>query len=271
MITIPSLEKTELIDWLIQNKSALMAQKKAMIKEADAISCNCSLVNDTGAIKAEVSATATKIKVRSVINTTNLLDSHSDVHIDKLWNKSLKDSKENYLVNQHNFSFEGIISDKVHAFVKTMTWAELGYPQYKGTTQALIYDSVIDKTESPFMFEKYRTGKVKQHSVGMRYVKIEMAVDDERYEKEKEVWDKYIDVIANKEDAEAQGYFWAVTEAKNIEGSAVVRGSNFVTPTQSVSETKNIEPVTTTQQRAVKDTRILNGLQNLLNLTKTVQ
>ena len=48
-----------------------------------------------------------------------------------------------------------------------------------------------------------------------------------------------------KEQAEEQGYFWAVTQAKLIEGSAVVLGSNPITPTLS---NKNDEPLKDTQQ-----------------------
>lgn len=266
MITIPNFEtKEERIDWMISNKAALTAQKKSMIKHADAISFMVPLISEKGdsVIKADaIPETATRIKVRAIINTTKLFDSHGDVHIDQLWNKSLKENKENYLVNQHNFSFEGIISDDVKAFVKQMTWKELGFGGYEGTTQALVYDSIIDKADSPDMFERYRRGKVKNHSVGMRYIKVEMAVDDDRYEKEKAVWDKYYPVIANKADVDEAGVFWAVTEAKNIEGSAVVKGSNFVTPTFSVQETKG-QPLTGTGDEPSKDTRMLDALNKL--------
>jgi len=262
MIQIPNFtDKGQLFDWLIENKSTLTAQKKSAVKYADAISYHAPLVNEKGeACKStnEVPATATKIKVRSIINTTKLMDSHSDVHIDQLWNKSLKENKDNYLCNQHDFSFEGIISDNVKAFVKQMTWQELGY-NFEGTTQALVFDSVIDKADNPMMFEKYRQGKVKNHSVGMRYISLKLAVNDDRYEAEKATWDKYIDMVANKEEAEEQGYFWAVTEAKLIEGSPVIKGSNYATPTQRVEETKeavtdtpeNIEPVQTTQPKSI--------------------
>lgn len=260
-IETPSFtEKNELIDWLITNKSALTAQKKSAVKNADACGFVALLVNEKGeANKAEtIPPDATKIKVRSIINTTKIMDSHSDIHIDQLWNKSLKESKDFYLVNQHNFSFEGIISDNVKAFAKQMTWKELGFDM-EGNTQALVFDSVIDKTESPAMFDKYKAGKVKQHSVGMQYVSLKMAVNDERYAEEKAVWDKYINDIANKDDVEAQGYFWAVTEAKIIEGSAVVRGSNYATPTTSITETKDavidtaidIEPTAVTQKESI--------------------
>ena len=268
MITIPLIEdKEQLYDWLIANKSALIAQKKATIKLADAFSFLSPLISEKGeAIKSEmIPSTATKLKVRSIVNTTKLYDSHQDVHIDQLWNKSIKETRDNYLVNQHNFSFEGIISDNVKVFAKQYTWAELGFAGYEGTTQALIYDSVIDKEENPFMFEMYRKGKVKQHSVGMRYVKIDMAINDDRYEKEFAIWEKYYPIIANKADVDLVGYFWAVTEAKNIEGSAVVKGSNFVTPTMSVQETKS-QPSKDTVIEPGKSTQIAEELKKLTKL-----
>ena len=59
---------------------------------------------------------------------------------------------------------------------------------------------------------------------------------DSKYDKEEKAnWDKYIDQVVNRKDAEAQGYFWAVTEAKVIEGSAVPLGSNYATPVISIA------------------------------------
>ena len=88
----------------------------------------------------------------------------------------------------------------------------------------------------------------------MRYVKLALAVNDKDYKEEFAVWEKYIDRIANKEETEATGYFWAVTEAKVIEGSAVLKGSNYMTPTLSVNEksepledTPKTEPFNNTQ------------------------
>lgn len=270
MITLPDYsDKSKLIDFLIENKSALIAQKKASIKQADAISYNPYLVRDNGlVVKAEpsqVSNDLTKIKVRSIINTTKLFDSHGDVHIDQLWNKSLKETKDHYLVNQHDFSFEGIISDNVKAFAKQYSWAELGYP-FEGQTQALVFDSVIDKNESPVMFDRYAKGKVKNHSVGMRYVKVAMAVNDDRYKDEYAVWNKYIDQIANLEDVMDAGYFFAVTEAKVIEGSAVVKGSNYATPTMSIESTKELieEPLKDTPfNEPANATQLLEALKKL--------
>lgn len=270
MIAIPNFqEKTALIDWLIENKSALTAQKKSAVKLADAMSVPVSFVSMKGdsVMKAEaMQGDVSKIKVRSIINTTKIFDSHGDVHIDQLWNKSLKENKDLYLVKEHNFSFEGIISENVKAFTKQMSWNELGF-NYAGQTQALVFDSVITKEDNEFMFDRYKSGRVKQHSVGMKYVKLDLAVNDERYEKEYAIWTKYYDVIVNKDDVDAAGYFWAVTEAKVFEGSAVVKGSNFATPTQSVTGTKG-QPLKSTGGEPAKATRgnkrKLEALNNVL-------
>ena len=273
MIQLPDIQdKRKLIDYLIENKSALIAQKKSAIKKADAVSYYPQLVTEKGDVSKAVAINpeATKIKVRSIINTTKFFDSHGDVHIDQLWNKSLKESKDFYLVNQHNFSFEGIISDNVKAFAKQMDWTELGYT-YEGQTQALVFDSVIDKNEAPEMFNRYAQGKVKNHSVGMQYVKMELAVNDDRYEKEFAIWNKYAPQIANKDAAVENGFFWAVTEAKIIEGSAVVRGSNSATPTQSIMETKSDEPDSSTHTEPRKHSESDEFQKRVLNLLITLK
>jgi len=77
----------------------------------------------------------------------------------------------------------------------------------------------------------------------MLYVKLFLCMNSESKwdQEEKANWDKYISHVVNKMEAEERGYFWAVTEAKVIEGSAVPLGSNFATPVIS------IEPVGATQ------------------------
>lgn len=278
MIAYPSIPKRDLYKWLFENKMLLLTQKKSAMKFADAvlaspIGFDFSQGKELNAEKFEGSNTitenATVIKVRSIVNTTKIMDSHNDVHIDQLWNKSLKETKQHYLVKEHKFSFDGIISDDVKAFVKQIAWSELGY-DYEGTTQALIYDSVISKSESPDMFNRYITGKVKQHSVGMRYVKVDLAVNDPRYEKEFALWEKYFDLIVNKEDAVEAGFFYPVTEAKNIEGSAVVRGSNYATPTQSITQVKDfteVENLTEVNNEPPKGTQ----QKEPLNSTQTME
>ena len=252
--------KQEEIDYLVANKNAILATKKAEIKRADAICFAVPIINEKGEeIKAEPKQSADllkqdSIKVKVVINTTNLMDSHRDVHMKGIWKQSIKQNKSFLHLQEHEAKFDKIISDNAKGSIKTMSWGELGY-DFKGDTEALIFDSEIDKARNQFMFEQYAKGYVKNHSVGMQYIKLEFAVNDERYPQEKSVWDKYISEVANKDEAEKIGYFWAVTEAKIIEGSAVVKGSNYATPTLSTKE-NNDEPDNTTQNEDTnKDSR----------------
>lgn len=253
MITIEEFQNKsfsdhgELFRALRENKAALIAQKKMATKFADAVSFT-PFVSDGKAFKTfkadALDIDAIKIlKMSLAINTTNLLDSHTDVHIPSLWTKSLKEKKDHYLIQEHLMKFSFIITDEVQASAVMMDWKDLGAP-YKGQTQVLQFDVEVDKERNPFMFEQYAKGFVKNHSVGMRYSKLDLAINSEsKWDiEEKEIWDKYIGQIANAEAAEEKGYFWAVTEAKVIEGSAVPMGSNWVTPTISIegkTEQKN--------------------------------
>ena len=237
--------KDELFDFLVKNKSTLIAQKKAELKRADAISFAPQLVllkQDADKSESKVE-NINELKVTAVINTTNLLDSHGDVHVPGLWNKSLKENKSVMHLQEHEMKFSSIISDNddLKAYVKTFTWKQLGF-DYKGETEALVFESTIKRERNPFMFDQYQKGYVKNHSVGMRYIKLVLAINKENEGAEYEAWEKYFPSIANKEEAERQGYFWVVKEAMVIEGSAVPRGSNWATPTLSVKSEKEDEP-----------------------------
>lgn len=245
-------DRDKRIHWIMQNKNLLINAKKAEIKFADSISAvpYFLLGKDAGVAKAlKLEGDPNEIECELVINTTKLLDSHMDVHLDGLWNKSIKETVDNYHVKEHKFNFDGIISDDVSVKAVDFSWVDLGF-NYKGSTQALVYTSNIESSDKTGMFDKYKNGKVKQHSVGMRYVKLDLAVDNKKYEAEKKVWDKYYDIIVNKEVADESGYFWAVYEAKNIEGSAVLKGSNYATPIRSVQPKG--EPLEDTPNRADK-------------------
>jgi hypothetical protein len=238
--------KEALFAALRENKSILIAQKKMITKESDSLIHYVevesrekeSVIKDQVVEVSEVG----KLKAKLAINTTNIMDSHSDVHFDGTWNKSAKEQKNVLLLQEHQMKFNSIISDNVDVSVKKMTWKSLGF-DFEGSTEVLIFDTEIDKSRNEFMFEQYSKGYVKEHSVGMRYVKLELAINSEsKWDvEEKAVWDKYIDKIVNKEVAENQGYFWAVTEAKIVEGSAVVKGSNYATPVISIQAEKSLE------------------------------
>jgi hypothetical protein len=231
--------KKDLFVFMVENRSKLIAQRKAILKKEDmGISIFPTIVFDSKMIANKQQdqpinpLNTDSLKVVCIINTTNFLDSHMDVHIPGLWNKSLKDNKMIMHIQEHNMEFDKIISDgaQLKAYVKPFKWTELGY-DFAGETEALVFESEILKKRNPYMLEQYANGWVKNHSVGMYYVKTDMAINDEDLPNYYEAWQKYYPQIANPEMADERGYFWYVLEAKCVEGSAVPIGSNTATPT----------------------------------------
>lgn len=237
--------KEDLFKFLKENKDSLIAQKKAQMKCADGLMYSSGINHLASKSVNKATANDDEVSVTAVINTTNIMDSHSDVHIKGLWDKSLRENKNIMHLQEHKMAFDKIISDgnDLSVYVRDISFKDLGY-DLPGMTQALIFESKVKKDRNPYMFDQYSKGNVRNHSVGMRYVKIVMAVNSDKswYSAEKDVWDRYIDDVANKSDAEEKGYFWVVKEAKAIEGSAVPIGSNSITPTLEVKE----EPVKAT-------------------------
>lgn len=221
-----------------------MAKKQAAIKHGDIVFGTYGDVNQKTAITKDDGGDMTmigKLKLSLCINTTNVIDSHMDCHIPGLWKKSLQETKVLHLLQEHEMEFEYVIADTVNndftASTKRIAWNKLG-ASYEGSTEALMFDVIIDSKRNEYMFGQYKNGYVLNHSVGMRYVKMFLCVDtnEPSYASEKANWDKYYPQVMNKEVADTRGYFWAITEAKVIEGSAVVKGSNTITPVVSITE-----------------------------------
>lgn len=264
-----NLTGKDLFDYLVKNEALIFHAKKSVTKEADSFYSAPLFVDDKGNIvtKAETAeplqAEGNRLRVVPVINTTNWYDSHGDVHIPGLWKKSLSDNKRNgfYLLNTHGRRFEDVIADECAGMTKNLSWKELGL-DISGTTEALIFNGIVEKDRNEYMYEQYLKKRVKKHSVGMQYMKMLTCIDDEDYPVQKENWDKYIEMVANREEAEESGYFWAVLEAKIMEGSAVLFGSNTVTPTlettllgktSSVEDTNDQPPLSTESQPSIFD------------------
>ncbi len=244
MIEIPEVHteqerKEILFPFLLANKKALIIEKKANAKTCDGFSFLAGKQLAKGAAVKAVDTSKGILDVTAIINTTNWLDSHKDVHLPGLWAKSVAENKMWLHIQEHDMSFAKIIADgeDLKVFTKKYSWQDLGYA-YPGSTEALVFNSQVKQSRNTFMFDQYAAGYVKNHSVYMQYVQLVLAVnepDSTAYGAEYEAWQKYYSEIVNKEAADDSGYFWAVKEAKGIEGSAVPRGSNIVTPTLSVT------------------------------------
>ncbi len=258
-IKVPAeLAGKDLFQWLKQNKELLIVQKKALPKlgagfgfdaRLTTVLTSKAVARKEFSLVAPVATEQGVLKVIAVINTTNFMDTALDVHMPGLWAKSLSDNKMLMHLQEHDMAFAKIIADgkDLKAYTKAYSWKELGY-DYKGKTEALVFESTVRKARNPFMYDQYEKGYVKNHSVFMSYVKMVLCInqpDDTDYGAEYEAWQKYYPEVANKETADSRGYFWAILEAKAIEGSAVPVGANVVTPTLSVDAPKSEPPVGT--------------------------
>jgi len=255
-LELPKFEtEKELFDHVVNNEDQIFTQAKMEMKKADGFGCFALPLKDNlsekGASVAELIA-RDSFEAKLTINTTNVLDSHGDVHIPGLWDKSLKENKRILHLQEHKRSFDAIIAKKenLKAYAETVSWKSLGFDM-EGKTEALTFDSTISKEQNAYMHEQYAKGNVDEHSVGMQYVKMVTCINDDDYPVQKDNWDKYAPMVANKEALESAKMFWAVTEAKCIEGSSVLMGSNSFTPTQSI-KTETVKEISAVEKWLLK-------------------
>lgn len=228
-------------------------RKKSEIQKScdKGIAVNCKALNTLKFSDEETKA----LKIDSdyyyiVVNTTKILDSHDDLHVDGIWKKSIQEIQgKNYLVCDHDLEIESVIVRKEHIEILTakLSFQSLGY-SYEGNTEALIYKVKKDKVKQSIR-EWLDSGDSIEASVRMQYVQILFAMDsnDPEYSTYKETYDKYLDQIANKADFDYIPYFYVIKEAKNVkESSLVLFGSNHVTGNaqkkmEMENKNKNIE------------------------------
>lgn len=215
---------------LIKNKAEIIKLKKAQLKKGDIISFDTKAQITT---KADVNTADSDTEIHRTIvgNTYGFMDSHDDVHFKGIFSKSIKENGTKVLhLHDHVHELAAKVGTPLEVYEKEVSWADVGL-KTGGTTTALLMDTRIEKERNPNIFKDYLNGSINQHSVGMQYVKIDLAVNDPEEEEEYATWNKYKDEVINIEKAEEQGFFWAVTEAKLIEISCVIAGSNELTPT----------------------------------------
>tara|TARA_R110000782_G_scaffold72273_3_gene144786 strand:- start:2598 stop:3353 length:756 start_codon:yes stop_codon:yes gene_type:complete len=215
---------------LINRKSELIELKKAEIKT---VKGGLTTLSDCNVIKtSKANEDTDKVLKRTIVGNTYMwMDSHDDVHSKGVFSKSIKERQNSiFHLHDHKFEITAKVGEPTKVYEKELLWSDFGIDK-AGSTTALLMDSEIYKDYNDKIFNEYKSGRINQHSVGMQYVKIDLAVNDDEYEEEYKVWQDNIESIGNKELAEEKGYFWLVREAKLIEISAVLLGSNSLTPT----------------------------------------
>lgn len=242
----------ELFRYLVEEKELILSQKKSIIKRAEG---TLSMMIDTPetveltankAIKPlyENNKEAGLLKRTLVANTYWWMDSHSDVHIGRgdegdkaIFTESIKNRVSKvFPIDQHNWSLDGRMGKTINLYEAPISWRALGVGK-TGMTEALFAEAEISKEKNERRYKDYLNNEIDQHSVGMRYIDIQLAVnDEENYPKEYALFQKYIHKIGNRQVAERKGYFFPVAEAMLMEYSAVIAGSNELTPTMGVSQ-----------------------------------
>ena len=250
----------QLISDLVANKEEAIKLKKAAIKHCDTfeeIETTSKAFNYSNTDNLESGIITRKI----VANTYNWLDSHGDVHIKGIFTKSIQENKQLHL---HDHIYQ--LGAKVGTFTSveeiSIAWKELGVEK-EGKTIALIGTTDIKRAYNEPIYLQYLGKEINQHSVGMQYVKMELCINDSQYKHEFDMWNKYVGNIANQDEAIKQGYFWAILEAKLIEISCVIAGSNAITPTlePKTKEEPIIEPLSTQDKSLINYKYIIENFK----------
>jgi len=235
----------DLFRYLVEEKEEVLAQKKSIVKHAEgSLSILIPVDNKEFATKGvkpvyENDKEAGILKRTLVANTYWWMDSHSDVHLGRgddpegkaVFTNTIKNRANRIFPrNQHDQSLDGKIGKSINLYEAEISWRALGVGK-TGMTEALFADAQIEKDRNERRFKDYLNNEIDQHSVGMRYIDIQTAVNDEEFPKEHALFQKYIGKLGNRQAAEQQGFFFPVSEAALIEYSAVSEGSNPLTPT----------------------------------------
>ena len=241
----------ELYAYLVKNKAELIATKKSMPIKSDVFACDMADADDKldNAIKSNtpINEDRDRLNVKVIANMTLFCDSHYDVLAEDCFTKSVQENGPEgkntiHHLHDHEYSLEGKIGKPRRIYGEVMRLSKLGFRSAIKTAQALIFESEIIKSWNQKVFEQYKDAAINQHSIGMQYVQLELAINDEEYKDEYACWQKYIGKIINREMCEKSGYFWYVPEIKLYENSAVLFGANSLTPTLD-NDLKSITPI----------------------------
>lgn len=259
--TLADLKGKQAISYLMKHKQELMEQKKRGLKIADPCTYSPSLAfyKDGATVKEEDTDSETVqegiVNVTTVANTCWWRDSHGDVGIPGCYSKSIKEQKNRIPhIADHKHSIYAHIGDVQKIYTKNISLKELGINK-DGTTECLLFNTDILEELSPQAYKLYKSKRVKQHSIALVYIKLALAVNDKDYEAEYELWKKYIGDIINQKETKDYGYFWAMQEIKVMENSAVLFGSNELTPTLDTKSDTEEEPSDDTPSQPSTDNK----------------
>jgi hypothetical protein len=238
------LSGKELIAFLVKHKAELIKQKCAFPIKSQPVNWPYSTTKKPAGKKALSSKAEgnllevgdSELEVTLIANAANFIDSQMDMLLPDCWKKTIKENGPEgknriWHLKNHCQNTDGVIGKTISLYAEEYSLADLGLVGITGSTQCLVMESVVKESLDCKCYEMYADKMINQHSIGLQYVKLELAINDSNYPAEFAVWNKYFMHVINKDVATKAGYFWVVPEIKLMEVSAVLWGANELTPT----------------------------------------
>lgn len=239
----------ELHHFLKDNNEQIISEKKSTVFKSIEKGAGVSFVdfdNNTEAVTEKARGYGFKTEnIYPVINSTQWLDSHFDVHIKGCYKKTVKEKQGKvYLIDTHLKGLGNILADKsdITLLIKDIDWGLLG-KNIEGSTECLVFEIPKLKVRPDALQFMSKTPDL-ENSFAMRYINTAVAIksNDPAFREENELFDEYIQNIVNPEMANKYGFFYAVKELAIMgEGSIcpVIGGSNSATRIIDISEPSN--------------------------------
>ncbi|NQZ74656.1 MAG: hypothetical protein HRT61_00845 [Ekhidna sp.] len=233
------------LNFALENKRELIAAKRDFDHTSKAFTTSPQLLKHLEtAIKAEPDQDGV---YKIVGNAIGFLDGHDDVSMKGSFTKTVKETgKRVKILRDHGRGIDSIIAVNKGLFIEDVDIETLGF-QVMGKTE-VVGARILPKYD-PKIAEMYADGVIDQHSVGIQYVKLDLAVNDPYQEEEYKIWQATIDQVINREEAIERGFYFPIFEQKLKEISAVVFGSNPYTPTMDNKSLASDEPSNDTQPK----------------------
>lgn len=268
---IKDMNTSDKFQYLMDNYKDIVEIEKKAVKSAQSVLSPIITSANKALFTSNKDDIQSGIIQRTIIaNTFYWMDSHDDVHINGIFNKSIKERGVNkiYHLHDHLQRTTARVGEFSRIYEKSVLWSDLGV-NIGGETTALLADTNIQKYRNESIFMDYLQNKIDQHSVGMQYIDMAIAINDSNpeYASNKKEWDLVYPLLGNKAEALTQGYFWVIKSAKLLEISAVLDGSNILTNT-----VENIEPLEIDTQKTepsnITQKRLKEILANTGNIIK---
>lgn len=251
------------IEEVIKRKEEIIAIKKTALKYSDLVKTVPIKEDSTNITKLELEDEQNS-NIKVIANTYYWLDSHGDVHVKGCFTKSIKENiGKIFHFDNHEHSFSSKVGNVKSVIEKNVNWRDLGIDK-DGKTICVIGETELIEDYNCQVYEAYKNNEIDQHSVGMQYVNLQLAVNNSTETEAYKLWNDIYPLLGNPEKADEKGYFWVVKEAKLKEYSCVLwNGSNILTPA-----IKNIDAVENTSNNELSYDTQNTQKQFFINLLK---